>query len=210
MAGAATFDATAAATGICIDLRFTAAHHPLWMRWEQRLDLLLPAGYKRSVFMAAIFPEVATLAAVLAAPGWQAVAASDAPSGAERVLRAAQNALGCARPSGQRCCDDLHTQPAPACRRCNRWLPTQIPATATTAPRASPMCSGWPSSTPRPASAGTRARRASPIRGTDAPMPTGPCRAKGCSVNRTSRKILVRQAAMTTASSGLFSSGPLK
>jgi hypothetical protein len=33
---------------------------------------------------------------------------------------------------------------------------------------------------------------------------------KGYSVNRTSRKILVRQAAMTTASSGLFSSGPLK
>ena len=35
-------------------------------------------------------------------------------------------------------------------------------------------------------------------------------RTKGYSVNRTSRKILVRLAAMTTASSGLFSSGPLK
>ena len=35
-------------------------------------------------------------------------------------------------------------------------------------------------------------------------------RSKGYSVNRTSRKILVRLAAMTTASSGLFSSGPLK
>ena len=33
---------------------------------------------------------------------------------------------------------------------------------------------------------------------------------KGYSVDRTSRKILVRLAAMTTASSGLFSSGPLK
>ena len=33
---------------------------------------------------------------------------------------------------------------------------------------------------------------------------------KGYSVNRTSRKILVRLAAMTTASSGLCSSGPLK
>ncbi len=33
---------------------------------------------------------------------------------------------------------------------------------------------------------------------------------KGYSVNRTSRKILVCLAAMTTASSGLFSSGPLK
>ena len=35
-------------------------------------------------------------------------------------------------------------------------------------------------------------------------------RVKGYSVNRTSRKILVRLAAMTTASSGLCSSGPLK
>ena len=34
--------------------------------------------------------------------------------------------------------------------------------------------------------------------------------AKGYSADRTSRKILVRQAAKTTASSGLFSSGPLK
>jgi hypothetical protein len=33
---------------------------------------------------------------------------------------------------------------------------------------------------------------------------------KGYSVNRTSRKILVRPAAMATASSGPFSSGPLK
>jgi hypothetical protein len=35
-------------------------------------------------------------------------------------------------------------------------------------------------------------------------------RVRGISVNRTSRKILECQAAMTTASSGLFSSGPLK
>ena len=33
---------------------------------------------------------------------------------------------------------------------------------------------------------------------------------RGYSADRTSRKILVRQAATTTASSGLFSSGPLK
>jgi hypothetical protein len=48
-------------------------HHPLWMRWERRLDLLMPAGhqrstYRRSLFMAVIFPEVAALAAVLAVP----------------------------------------------------------------------------------------------------------------------------------------------
>ena len=64
---AATFDATAAATGICIDLRFRAVHHPLWMRWEHRLDLIMPAGYRRTMFMAVIFPEVAALAAVLPA-----------------------------------------------------------------------------------------------------------------------------------------------
>ena len=95
---AATFDATAAATAICIDLRFWATHHPLWMRWEQRLDLLMPASYQRSMFMAVIFPEVAALAAVLAMPGWQAVAVSGTPADVNRFLHAANNALGCADP----------------------------------------------------------------------------------------------------------------
>lgn len=67
---AATFDATAAATKIYVDRRFSAEAHPLWMRWERRLELLMPTGYRRSVFIAAIFPEVAALAAVLAAPDW--------------------------------------------------------------------------------------------------------------------------------------------
>jgi hypothetical protein len=58
----------------------------------------MPVGYERSVFMAVIFPEIAALAAVLAAPGWQTLAASDAQANADRFLRAAQHALGCADP----------------------------------------------------------------------------------------------------------------
>ena len=65
---AATFDATAAATSICIELRIRTVHQPLWTRWERRLDLLMPGDWRRSLFMAAIFPEVAALAAILAAP----------------------------------------------------------------------------------------------------------------------------------------------
>ena len=93
---AATFDATAAATGICIGLRFRAVHHPLWMRWEQRLDLIMPAGYRRTMFMAVIFPEVAALAAVLAALDQQALTADDASAGIDGLSRTAQHALGCA------------------------------------------------------------------------------------------------------------------
>ena len=95
---AAAFDATAAATSICIDLRFRAVHHPLWMRWERRLDLLLPAGYQRSMFMAVIFPEVAALTAVLTDPDKQALTADGAPAGIDGLLHAAQHALDCADP----------------------------------------------------------------------------------------------------------------
>ena len=84
---AATFDATAAATGICLDLRARVIHQPLWTRWERRLDLLMPGAYRRSLFMAAIFPEVAALAAVLAVP-----------PGVDSLLSAAQHALGYAEP----------------------------------------------------------------------------------------------------------------
>jgi hypothetical protein len=85
---AATFDATAAATGICIDLRIRTVHQPLWTRWERRLDLLMPGDWRRSLFMAAIFPEVAALAAVLAAP-----------PGEEGLLSvSARHALGYAEP----------------------------------------------------------------------------------------------------------------
>jgi len=81
---AATFDATVGATHICLDLRFSAHSRPLWTRWEQRLDLLMPAGYRRSLFMAAIFPEVATLAALICSPPWRAPAPLSHPADAER------------------------------------------------------------------------------------------------------------------------------
>lgn len=84
---AATFDATAAATSICIELRIRTVHQPLWTRWERRLDLLVPGDWRRSLFMAAIFPEVAALAAILAAPPGEA-----------GLLSAARHALGYAEP----------------------------------------------------------------------------------------------------------------
>lgn len=86
----ATFDATAAATGICIELRIRTVHQPLWARWERRLDLLMPGGYRRSLFMAAIFPEIAALAAALAAR-----------PGQDGLLSAARHALGYADPPGR-------------------------------------------------------------------------------------------------------------
>jgi hypothetical protein len=58
-------------------------YQPVWARWNQRLDLLMPGGYQRSLFMAAIFPETAALAAVLAAP----------PAG-DGLLGAVRHALG--------------------------------------------------------------------------------------------------------------------
>ncbi len=63
-----------------------------------------------------------------------------------------------------------------ACRRCDRCPSTRILATTTTAPRASPMGSEWPSGSPWPASAGTGAHRASPVQGHRCPTPTGPLR----------------------------------
>ncbi len=92
---AATFDATAAATSICIHLRFSARHHPLWTRWEQRIDMVMPAAYRRSLFVAAIYPEASALAAVLAAPGWRALARSSRTTDVDRLLGAAAHALGC-------------------------------------------------------------------------------------------------------------------
>ncbi len=92
---AAIFDATVAATRICLDLRFSAGGHPLWTRWEQRLDLLMPAGYRRSLFMAAIFPEVVALAALICSPPWRAPAALSHPADLERFLSAAAHELDC-------------------------------------------------------------------------------------------------------------------
>ncbi len=92
---AAVFDATAAATGICIHLRFSAQDHPLWTRWERRLDLLMPTRYTRSLFMAAIYPEVTALAAVLVAADWHAPARTDELGlGLDLVITAAAHALG--------------------------------------------------------------------------------------------------------------------
>ncbi|MGH3277428.1 MAG: TniQ family protein [Streptosporangiaceae bacterium] len=84
---AAAFDAAVVATHICIDLRITTVHQPLWTRWERRLGLVMPGPYRRSLFMAAIFPEVAALAALLAA----------AP-GADSLVSAARHALRYAEP----------------------------------------------------------------------------------------------------------------
>jgi hypothetical protein len=50
------------------------------------------------MFMAVIFPEVAALAEVLAAPGHQALTADDASADIDGFLRAALHALGCADP----------------------------------------------------------------------------------------------------------------
>ena len=84
---AVTFDATAAATSICLELRARVVHQPLWTQWERRLNLIMPGDYRRSLFLAAIFPEVTALAAVLAAP-----------PGADSLLGAARRALGYAEP----------------------------------------------------------------------------------------------------------------
>jgi hypothetical protein len=99
---AVAFDVTAAATKICIDLRFGAEAHPLWNRWERRLDLLMPTGYHRSLFIAAIFPEVAALAAVLAAPDWRMLSPRGDPADEDRLIRLAAGALGCGDPPHRR------------------------------------------------------------------------------------------------------------
>jgi len=50
------------------------------------------------MLMAVIFPEGAALAKVLAAPAWQALAASGTRADDDRLLDAVNNALGCTRP----------------------------------------------------------------------------------------------------------------
>jgi hypothetical protein len=67
-------------------------HQPLWTWWEQRLGLIMPGAYRRALFMAAIFPEVAALASVIAAS-----------PGADGLLSAARHALGYAEPPNR--CD---------------------------------------------------------------------------------------------------------
>jgi hypothetical protein len=95
---AATFDATAAATSICVNLRFSAEHHPLWTLWQRRLDLLMPTGYRRSLFIAAIYPEVCALASVLAAADWRTPPPPGGLRqdglGVDHIVVAAEQALG--------------------------------------------------------------------------------------------------------------------
>jgi TniQ len=66
---AAVFGAVVTAVNMCTDLRIGAAYTPLFYRWEQRLELVMPCGYRRSLFTAGLFPEVAALAALDAGPG---------------------------------------------------------------------------------------------------------------------------------------------
>jgi len=79
---AAAFGATVTAVSMCIELRIRTVHTPLWTRWERRLELLMPGPYRRTLFTAAIFPEVAALAAL-----------AIAPPGADSLLSAARHAL---------------------------------------------------------------------------------------------------------------------
>jgi hypothetical protein len=78
--------------------RFSAEHHPLRTRWQQRLDLLVPTGYRRSLFIAAIFPEICALAAVLPATDRHTAAPTDGLSqdglGVDHLIAAAERALG--------------------------------------------------------------------------------------------------------------------
>jgi TniQ len=92
------FDAVVASTGICLDLRLSAADHDLWWRWEHRLDQLIPAGtrdaYRRSLFLAGIYPEMIGLAELLAAPHSQALATHGQQDDLRHLLTAAGQALG--------------------------------------------------------------------------------------------------------------------
>lgn len=65
---AATFSAVVTAVSMCTELRIRTVHTPLWIRWERRLELLMPGAYRRSLFTAAIFPEVAALTAFAVTP----------------------------------------------------------------------------------------------------------------------------------------------
>jgi hypothetical protein len=92
-----TFGAVVAATGICLDLRFSNADPNLWQRWEIRLDQLIPAekrDYSRSRFLAVIHPEMIDLAVVIASPSWRATAASSDLEARQRFLDTAARRLG--------------------------------------------------------------------------------------------------------------------
>ena len=160
-----TFDATVVATRVCIELRIRVVHQPLWTRWERRLNLLMPGAYRRPLFMAAIFPEVAALAAVLAAP-----------PGADGLLSDVQRALGYAEPPRRHDVSDALSIWAAGARPAGwysppRHTPTQV--TITTARRASPRASSQPSGRPPPASAGTGAHHSSPAQDCRCPTPAG-------------------------------------
>jgi hypothetical protein len=95
----AVFGAVVAATGICLDLRFSAADPHLWQRWEDRLDRLdrlIPStdAYSRSRFLAVIYPEVVGLATVIACPAWRKLATDGDPGRLQRFLAAAARCVG--------------------------------------------------------------------------------------------------------------------
>jgi hypothetical protein len=93
----ATFSAVVAATGICLDLRFSNADPHLWRRWETRLDQLIPTkkrDYSRSRFLAVIYPEMIELAVVIACPTWRVMAASSGIDARQQFLDVAARRLG--------------------------------------------------------------------------------------------------------------------
>ena len=141
-------------------------HQPLWTRWERRLDLLMPGDW-RSLFMAAIFPEVAALAAILAAPP------------ARRPGHAARHALGYAEPPNRHDISDALSIWATG-REAGRFLQ---PASAYSP--AGHHHDGTPritkgrliaSGRPPPASAETGAHHSSPAQDRQCPTPAWPTR----------------------------------
>src|SRR5439155_26294306 len=80
------------------DLRFSAEAHPLWNWWERRLELLMPTDYRRSLFVATIFPEVTALVGVLAATRWRVPACRGATAIEDRLIHIATTALECVAP----------------------------------------------------------------------------------------------------------------
>jgi hypothetical protein len=122
-----TFGAVVAATGICLDLRFSAADPHLWQRWETRLDQLIPAkrrDYSRSRFLAVIYPEMIDLALVIACPALRAMAASGDLDARQRFLDTAAQTLGTTRWSA-----DDSTQPAASWADTRTSTPPAEPAT---------------------------------------------------------------------------------
>ena len=97
--------------------------------------------------MASIFPEVAALAAVLAAP-----------PGTDHLLSAVRHALGYAEPPNRHDIADalsIWTTARQAGRSCGTPPSTPTQATTTTAHRGSPTASSQPNGRPPPVSAGT-------------------------------------------------------